>query len=226
MKRFFSTHKSLLSVCMFVCLAVCLFTAGYIGVKVYADSSGEDEEIVDTNIPATSNDALCDPTAGDDTTAEPTVGDESAIADGAKAIDKNYHAYYLSADGQVLDRFDITINGDVYYVDGEIKQLAFQIAYPSEFRYQYTIPTNGHWQAYPARVSKVSYLNWFAADFDCRNNGFTTAYYAFPQEEDLLFVYWQNKEGTQYLVASADPNADPSELLSFFDDYIRSIEAN
>lgn len=140
-----------------------------------------------------------------------------------KKIDKKCYAFYIDQDGNVLEQFTIHLKGKIIYKKGKGEQLTITIEYPSDFRYQYSLPSEGYWSAIPEKYRPASYLIWSTVDYDCEQNHFSGASYAFAPEEGHLIACWDDDEDARYLVASANPVADPRELLSYFNSFIDFI---
>ena len=128
------------------------------------------------------------------------------------------NASLLSLDEQVQQTFSLTVSGPIIY-NGEDTTLEFGIHFPADSGLEYRLPSTGKYTNISMFLENTDYYIWKPSLLDKSSNSSIDAVCALSIDQQFLIIY-QRAAANPYIVASADPNCTPSEILEYFCDFI------
>lgn len=203
MKHHRSKHRPLLTIFFVSCLMICLFAATYVGAGAYSTDYVPDAPI--------------------DVTPDVSIPNEDTPnTDGIEEIDGQYYAYYIDKEGNVIDRFTITLMGYVVREEGVVTDIYIKIDFPKGFRHLNCSYAGQSMLSYFTSVTP--YLVWCPGDYDCELNRSGPATYALSPDGNYFIGTWYHDD--YYLVAASDPERTAEDVVSYFGKYVQSFQYN
>lgn len=134
------------------------------------------------------------------------------------AIDWTMRAWVVSLDGQLAEEMDISVTGEIYTADGKT-YLPLDIRTPDAFPYFYEKPDQGVPISISGETDGLTYYVWQGYSIDRQQSDARFGSYALCPEKGWLIMRW-NEDSQRCLVASRDANADPGEILGYFQAFL------
>lgn len=137
-------------------------------------------------------------------------------------INWELHGVWISENGQVGEPVHFSISGKIPAEDvpeGEPLETEFSFTWPENFPYM-TKETNSC-VAYPYTASKNSPLRRIMCScfaYVPSSDLTIVETFALCPDKEWVIINWNDQEDV-YLVASTDPNTDPTEILEFYNDW-------
>ena len=133
-------------------------------------------------------------------------------------LDWDMNAFLVSADGEIENTFALNLEGPIVCKNDQTT-LEFQIQFPSEFGYEYVFPDNGKYAPQSLLPARPEYYVWIGFIFNYNKSNYTFAYCALSTEKQFLIMNLSD-DPDHFTVASTEPDAEPSQILSYFQDFI------
>ena len=133
-------------------------------------------------------------------------------------IDWTMHGTWITEDGETGQKEDFSINGAISERNPSMDVLAIDISFPSTFRYSYQDQQSPFYSG-SRQNFELPYYVCQCYSWDYNRADFVFSYFALSAQQEYAIFYWENYP-TRFLVASKDPNADPAEILTYFEDFI------
>ena len=126
----------------------------------------------------------------------------------------------MDSNGNPISTTEFTISGSFHNIDNDNHELNLRIVFPDTFQYMYDREYEPH-STYLSIFPKQYDLQYFMVDdysFNRTANKSVKSSFALCHKNEYAIFHWD--DGTNlWLVASTDPNADPQEILQFFQLY-------
>lgn len=105
--------------------------------------------------------------------------------------------------------------------------LEYKFVFQENFRYAIEMPSSGPAAVNGPKMTGYPYYVCFGYVYDYHAVGFSFAYWALSLEKEWMIFEWEYDDGSEkdpgrYLIASRDPNADPKEILAYFQGFLDS----
>ena len=106
-------------------------------------------------------------------------------------------------------------------------ELEYSYTFPKDFRYTIEMPSNMLAPAYGPKMTGYPYYITSGYQYDFEESGYDYCYWAISLEKEWMIFEWEYLDGSKkdpgrYLIASRDPNADPKEILAYFQGFLDS----
>lgn len=133
-------------------------------------------------------------------------------------IDWTMYGTWVTAEAVTVQKVDFSIAGTVTENRDGVDVLDVNIDFPDSFNYGF----EGRHDPYTSQSGKKFGLEYYVCATYCYDRNLNVgvfSYFALSTEREFAIFYWENYP-THFLVASKDPNADPAEILSYFQECI------
>lgn len=147
-------------------------------------------------------------------------------------IDWNMYAVWVDKEGNVQqgqEPIAFSVQCAVYGNGNNhsATELDYVFTFPEEFRYEIKIPSNTLAPAYGPQMTGYPYYVSFGYVYDFQKVGYNFAYWAMSLENEWIIFEWEYLDGSEkdpgvYLIAFRDPNANPKEILAYFQGFLDS----
>ena len=146
-------------------------------------------------------------------------------------IDWDMYAVWVDKEGNVVQGQEpvaFSLNCAIYDRGGtSATELDYVFAFPEEFRYDIDMPSDGLDIAFAPRTTGYSYYVSYGYVYDFQLVDYTFAYLALSLEQECMIFECEYPDGSSkdpgaYLIAFRDPNADPKEILAYFQGFLDS----
>lgn len=146
-------------------------------------------------------------------------------------IDWNMYAVWVDQEGNVQrgeEPFMFSLQCAIYDRGGtSATELDYVFTFPENFRYEIKIPSNGPAPANGPKMTGYPYYVSFGYVYDFQIVDYTFAYWAMSLEKEWMIFEWEYYDGSEkdpgaYLIAFRDPNANPQEILTYFQGFLDS----
>ena len=142
------------------------------------------------------------------------------LQEASLTIDYTMQAALITADGQVTESLQITVQGSIYGDKDKQPQLELAIVTPDSFRYRYHTPDEGIATSISGVYDDLPYYVWLVYGYDTKSDKAIFSSCAMSVEKEFLIIDWDDGEDL-YLVAAADPTEDFASVLEYFEDYMK-----
>lgn len=147
-------------------------------------------------------------------------------------IEWQMYAVWVDKEGNIVQGEE-TIPFSVQYAvygngeDHSATELDYVFTFPEDFRYEIKIPDSGLSPAYGPHMTGYPYYVSFGYVYDFQLVDYIFAYWALSLERECMIFECEHPDGGErdlgaYLIASRDPNADPKEILAYFQGFLDS----
>lgn len=134
-----------------------------------------------------------------------------------QTVDWDMTAFVVQEDGTVEDTFPMTIIGTIRREETE-SYLDLEIDVPREFRYSFKAEDDGYYCINSkARQSGDFILSCYT--YDKSENAPAYIEWAVNTEKEYFIGYW-GKGYDRFLVAVADPDATPEDVMEHFEEWV------
>ena len=148
-------------------------------------------------------------------------------------IDWTMQAVWVDERGNVVQDqqpFEFSFECAVYHQEWDFDsatRLEYEFVFPEGFRYEIKSSDIGDDGAYPPEFTGYPYYVTFGYQYDFEKVGFDFCYWAFSLEKEWMIFEWEHLDGSaenpgRYLIATRDPDADPKEILIYFQGFLDS----
>ncbi len=147
-------------------------------------------------------------------------------------IDWEMYAVWVDEHGNV-HQGELPIEFSVqctFYANGKnagAPALDYTFRFPEDFRYLIEMPDTGTSTAWGPNMTGYPYYITSGYQYDFEKVDYTFGYWAVSLEKEWMIFEWEYFDGGKknpgtYLIASRDPNADPQEILTYFQGFLDS----
>lgn len=148
----------------------------------------------------------------------------AAATDGIRTLNWQLYGTWISADG-TTNSVPFSIDGYIQKTPDDLNELHIVIDLPDDFRYIIGTPT-------PSFISMNQKYNHFphlmlfnGFTYDKHTNSSVWTSFALDLEKEYAAIMIENAPNRYcYSVASTDPDADPKDLLAYFEDFFQSFD--
>lgn len=138
-------------------------------------------------------------------------------------VDWDLHGFWVNADGEVLEEVDFSYEARIY-ANGDYERMPRLDEYysmPDTFPYVLEGRREGMVPVYGTQLHGQPYYFWGTFTYDKVAEDLEMGYFALSVEKEWMLMFWKAGEEDRILVASRDPEADPKEILSYFEAMLR-----
>lgn len=153
-------------------------------------------------------------TTAPNTEKQPT----QATAPGTYPINWHLYGQWVTADGTESATSECAISGTVQLAETGIDSLELSIVFSKDCDYMENSSS-----PYPSLIRKyrdVDYCACSSFSYSISKNDFVSSCFGISLDEEYAIFHWKDKKDL-YLVLSTDPDADPKEILTYFEIFVQ-----
>lgn len=131
----------------------------------------------------------------------------------------NMQGVWVTADGLADDTVPFSAEG--YVIDrpeDESDQVNMDYYFPGGSPYGSVSGTTGN-VSYTQQFYNVDYFGCVAFSYDLSNEEMILVRYALDLDREYILLQWDDGSG-RYLVAATDPDAEPTDIVAYFKEFV------
>lgn len=148
-------------------------------------------------------------------TQAPTETTAPVLAPGE--INWTLYGIWITPFGRTGTETELSVSGKVTLGEDGEDIMELSIIFPDEFDYAYTNPTT--YTSQSRKYTKLPYCVSMVFSYAKWQNDIFFSYFALCPEKEYMIFRW-DETPDRYLVASTNPDADPQEILEYFQGFI------